>query len=133
MTLSTSPSLQVKDDTLEKTLTCLSKSFQLMCDSEHKRDLALVQSVVQRATTIDSPKKRHSKQTFCCGEWKIDFVCLFVCLFILAVTPSCNVDPRPITHPYSCSASQYSICGIVPKALPSIGTSLLQLMLFNHR
>ena len=130
-TFSPSP-LQVKEHALEKALTCLSRSFQLKCDSEHKLDLALVQSVVGRSLTVESPKKRtkHCKDF---DSMPLKWQEFTLSGSVSAVPPSCDVDPRPITHPYFCSSSRYSICGIVPKALPSIGTSLLQLMLFNHR
>ena len=48
----------MKDCDLERALTCLSSSFRLVCDSESERDLALVQSVVQKATGSEPPSDR---------------------------------------------------------------------------
>lgn len=45
--------------------------------------------------------------------------------------PECHL--RPIVHPFVCSSNKFSICSIVPTALHSIGTLLLDLMFFNQR
>ena len=50
-----------------------------------------------------------------------------------AIIHPCDPAPRPIVHPYVCSKSNFSICSIVPQALPSVGMVLLDLMLYNKR
>ncbi|KAL5477573.1 hypothetical protein EMCRGX_G024386 [Ephydatia muelleri] len=94
----------VKEEQLEEALGCLAQRFRLICDSEQPMDKVRVDSVVKRVNHSDLASK-------------LNVPC-----------PS-----RPITHPYSSSNTPYTICSVVPKALPCIAGTLLGLMFFRAR
>lgn len=99
--------VMVKQCDLERALACLAKSFKLNFDLQ--TDATLVEAADKRHSQVASPLR----------------------------TAQCSVvqsePPRPVVHPYSCSSNQFTICSIVPTALPSIGALLLDLMLYKHR
>lgn len=42
-------------------------------------------------------------------------------------------NSRPLVHPYVTSSTYYSVCGVMPSALPTIASTLLEYMLYNER
>ena len=49
----------MKESDLERALICLSRKFKVVCNTDNKLDLALVMSVMQSYTSVDSPVRKH--------------------------------------------------------------------------
>ena len=114
--------------------------FRIVCDSEGRADLALVEAVNKNTPPLPTAQLK-CKSAECPVH---DSTVVHLLLYILntyshdeyphtAIIHPCDLTPRPIVHPYVCSKSSFNICSIVPRALPSVGMILLDLMLYNKR
>ena len=69
----------------------------------------------------------------CCIHVLILFM-HFLLLFLFLDLKCLDLPPpRSITHPFTCTASKFHVCSILPSTLPSIAQPLLQLMFYNNR
>ncbi|XP_019851162.1 PREDICTED: GATS-like protein 2 isoform X1 [Amphimedon queenslandica] len=96
--------VMVKEKDLYKAMTCLHPCFKLLAELE--QDVQLIENF-----SHDNVPNQIKND--------LNYIEL----------PS----PRSITHPFTCTASKFHVCSILPSTLPSIAQPLLQLMFYNTR